>query len=239
MPENNRKIPKYQIIENDIIDKINTGIYSTNDSLPTELELSEKYQCSRVTVRQALSNLAYRGYIIKNQGSGSYVNKSNTIQRTPIIKSFTEEMDDLGKTASSKVLTFNITTAGSTMANILGIHENDQIYYIERIRFADGMPMLFEKTFMAIDLHPEISLKVLQGSKYRYAEEHGFTIDWAYQNIAPIYPPDYIAQELKISTNQSILRVANTTYTPEGIVFDYTELYLNTEVYQLNIIKRR
>lgn len=239
MKEDPRKVPKYQIIENDIIDKINTGLYSTDDPLPTEAELSETYDCSRVTVRQALSNLAYKGFIYKNQGSGSFINKTKTIQRTPFLKSFSEDIIDLGKKPKSIVVTFNITQAGNTIANLLGICPNEKIYYIERTRFADDIPVLFEKTFMSVDLHPEISIKVLQSSKYQYADEHNLTVDYAYQNISPIFPPEYIARELKISEKQPILRIANTTYMADNKVFDYTELYMNTDFYQLNIIKKR
>lgn len=239
MKENYEKIPKYQIIENDILDKINQGIYPPESALPTEAELVQIYGCSRVTIRQALNNLAYKKFIYKKHGSGSFVSKSLAIQRTPLLKSFTEDMEEMGKTASSIVNTFNITKAGKTLSEILSIQPDDRVYYIERIRMADGKPIMFEKTFMSVDLHPEMSIKILESSKYKYADEHGLSVDYAYQNISPIFPPEYIANELHISTKQPILRIANTTYLKDGRVFDYTELYMNTEFYQLNIIKKR
>lgn len=238
MNENN-KVPKYQLIENDIIDKINFGIYHEEQALPTEAELSKQYECSRVTVRQALSNLAYKGFILKTQGSGSFVKKSRTIQRTPLLKSFTEDILEMGKKPSNKIVTFNVTVAGNTIASLLKIKPNDMIYYIERTRYADEDAVLFEKTFMSVNLHPELSIKVLQGSKYKYADEHNLTVDYAHQNIAPIFPPEYIADQLQISSRQPILRVSNTTYTHDGTVFDYTELYMHPELYQLNIVKKR
>ncbi len=234
-----QKIPKYQIIENDIIDKINNGFYNLNESLPTENELSKIYECSRVTVRQALSNLVYKGFIVKNQGSGSFVNQAKTLQRTPYLKSFSEDMIELGKTPSSVVKTFNITKAGKTMASTLQISEHDSIYYIERTRMADGIPMLFERTFMSVDLHPEMSIQILRGSKYKYGDERGLFIDYSHQNIAPIFPSEYIADELGVSIKQPILRISNYTYLKDGRVFDYTELYLQPDLYQLNIIKKR
>lgn len=235
----NKKIPRYQQIENDLIDKIHTGVYVTDDLLPTEHELAKEYECSRVTVRQALKNLSQKGIITTTQGSGSYVNKHQMIQRTPLLKSFSEDMVDLGKTPSSNIKSFNIIEAGNTIANILGIEPTDQIYYIERTRFADDIPVLFEKTFMSVDLHPELSLKILQGSKYKYGDRFGLAVDHAYQNIAPIFPPEYIAKELNLLENQPILRVSNTTYMTNGKIFDYTELYMHPELYQLNIIKKR
>lgn len=233
------KIPKYQIIENDIIEKINSGIYNTNDVLPTEHEMTKIYDCSRVTVRQALSNLAYNGYINKNQGSGSYVQGSKSIQRTPLLKSFSDDIYELGKTPSSFINSFSVTTAGKTIASILQIDENDEVYYIERTRCADGIPLLFEITFMSVKLHPELSIKVLNGSKYKYADEHGLTVHYSHQNITPIFASNYIAEKLNISTKQPIIKIQNPTYMKNNQVFDYTELYLHPELYQLNIIKKR
>ena len=231
--------PKYQLIENDIIDKINRGVYVADEQLPSEAQLAQEYHCSRVTVRQALSDLAYKGHIYKRKGSGSFVNQSNLIERSPFIKSFTTEMAELGKKVTSNVKTFTITVAGKTLASILKIKPTDQIYYIERVRYADDQPIMFEKTFMSVALHPDMSIKVLQTSKYRYADEHGLSPEIANQVISPIFPPDYIAQELNINPKAPIIRISNVTTMKNGNVFDYTELYLNSDLYQLNIIKRR
>lgn len=233
------RVPKYRIIENDIIDKINTGVYSANQSIPTEAQLSKVYSCSRVTIRQVLSNLAYKGFITKAQGCRTIVNIEKSISRSPLLMSFSEDMKSKGKIPSTKVVAFNITEAGRTVSSLLKIKPADRVYYIERLRFADSVPILFEKTFMSVDLHPDISVKILEGSKYEYADKHGFIIDYAYQTITPIFPPDYIAVELNIPTSQPILRVSNPTIMVNGDVFDYTELYMNSELYQLNIIKKR
>lgn len=231
------KVPKYHLIENDILDKINSGIYEAGTALPSEAELSAMYNCSRVTVRQALGNLAYKGFIKKIQGSGAYVNRPKLIQRNPFIKSFSEDMEEQGKKPRTTVNAFSVIPAGKQVASLLGIEDTDPIYYIERTRFADDDALMYERTYMAVALHPDISMKILQGSKHRYAEEHGLNIEYASQNITPIFAPDYIAEALKISTKQPILKVVNTTYIKDGRVFDHTELFLHPELYQLNMIK--
>lgn len=231
-------ISKYKIIENDIIDKINLEIYLPDQPLPTEYELTEIYHCSRVTVRQALCNLENRGFIRKEHGSGSFVNKTKTIQRTPQLKSFTEDIEELGKVPKSVVHAFNILKAGNEMSRILNLSTNDQIYYIERTRFANDDPVLFERTFMSVALHSTLSMSHLLGSKFKYAKECNFKIDYAHQNISPIFPSEYIAKELRIAVDQPIIRIINITYCEDGTVFDYTELYLHPELYQLNIVKK-
>ncbi len=232
-------LPKYKTIEIEIIDKINSGKYLANELLPTEHELAEMYACSRVTVRHTLSNLENKGFIRKAHGSGSYVNKTKAIQRTSLLKGFTEEMLELGKNPKSIVHTFNVTKAGNEMSRILEIRPDDQIYYIERTRYADNDPVVFERTFMSVELHPNLTMNHLLSSKYKYSEEKNLLIDFSNQNITPIFPPDYIAKELGISNDQPIIRIINITHLTDGTIFDYTELYFHTDRYQLNIIKKR
>lgn len=230
---------KYQLIEKDIIDKIGQGIYTPNRPLPTEAELTKMFNCSRVTVRQALSNLVNKGYITKTQGSRSFVKGGKMFQKSPLIKSFTEDMETIGKTPSTKIVSFSITEAGSSVAHLLGIKPTDSVYYIERTRNADGVPVMFEKTFMSVTMHPDLTVNALGGSKLKYGEDHGMIVEYTTQNISPIFPPLYIANELGISEKDPILRVINVKYLEDNRIFDYEELYINSELYQMNIVKRR
>ena len=188
MKTRNLKIPKYQIIENDIIDKINHKVYKHGDAIPSEAELCKQYNCSRVTVRQALGNLAYKGFIKKVQGSGAFVERAKVIQRDPFIISFTDDMTAQGKKVKSEVDAFSIITPGETVSKILKIKPTDSIYFIERTRFADDDAIMFERTFMSVDLHPNISVNVLKNSKYQYAEDEGLDIEYSIR-ILPLYLP--------------------------------------------------
>ena len=58
-----KRIAQYKQIENDLLEKINLGYYQKDDMIPTELELSNTYHVSRVTVRRATDNLVARGLL--------------------------------------------------------------------------------------------------------------------------------------------------------------------------------
>lgn len=68
-----KKKPLYQVILNDIKKDILDGLYQVNDQIPTELELSEKYDVSRITSKRALAELENEGYIYRLRGKGSFV----------------------------------------------------------------------------------------------------------------------------------------------------------------------
>ncbi len=75
---------KYEKIYNEIIDDINQSILRVGDSLPSENELSIRFDTSRVTVRRALTQLEYNGIIMKQQGKESIV-VNNTIKSKTVL----------------------------------------------------------------------------------------------------------------------------------------------------------
>lgn len=57
----------------DLRNQIATGVLGPGDQLPTETELMDAYECSRIVPQQALAMLAAEGLIIKRHGKGSFV----------------------------------------------------------------------------------------------------------------------------------------------------------------------
>lgn len=64
----------YEIIQNDIIRKIQTGVYQEGDRIPSEKELIDAWNVSRTTATKALTELSLNGYIYRIQGKGSFAN---------------------------------------------------------------------------------------------------------------------------------------------------------------------
>ncbi|HAH62585.1 MAG TPA: hypothetical protein DCL73_10880 [Treponema sp.] len=73
----------YEKIIADIQEKIIDNTYALNDRIPTEFELAEQYQVSRITSKRALEELKNEGYIYRKQGSGSYVSDAFKYRKNP------------------------------------------------------------------------------------------------------------------------------------------------------------
>lgn len=71
------KQPLYKIIYGDLQQLIESGKLAPESQVPTEMELSEKYQVSRITSKRALTELENEGYIYREQGRGSFVKNRN------------------------------------------------------------------------------------------------------------------------------------------------------------------
>ena len=65
--------PLYMQLKEKIVEKIHTGQWVAGSKIPTEHQLCQEYQLSRITVRQALESLANDGYIVRQQGRGTFV----------------------------------------------------------------------------------------------------------------------------------------------------------------------
>jgi GntR family transcriptional regulator, arabinose operon transcriptional repressor len=75
----------YQKIYNDLIEGINSNKFPTGSRLPSEKELSDQYNVSRITSKKALEMLAEQNIITRKPGKGSYVIKNTSAEGTDII----------------------------------------------------------------------------------------------------------------------------------------------------------
>ena len=72
----NMAIPKYQYIKDELKNKIISGQFASGDKFYTEAELIAMYDVSSITVVRALNDLAKDGYIVRQQGKGTFVSRA-------------------------------------------------------------------------------------------------------------------------------------------------------------------
>ena len=71
----------YKKIYDDLLEAIEKGIYPPGSKLPSEKELMEQYNVSRITSKKALEMLADRNIIVRMPGKGSFVLEENEQDR--------------------------------------------------------------------------------------------------------------------------------------------------------------
>src|SRR5689334_1084850 len=94
-------VPLYHQVKTWILGGIENGLWRPDERLPSEDELADKFSVSKITVRQALRDLAQLGYIRREQGRGTFVQRPPLIEGPRKLTSFTEEMRRQGVTATS------------------------------------------------------------------------------------------------------------------------------------------
>ena len=98
-------IPLYFQLKELILAEIKEGHYKSGDLIPTEKEISDAFQISRTTVRQAITELVQEGRLYRVKSKGTYVAQPKITQEfIRKIESFNDQMYRSGMTPSTEVL---------------------------------------------------------------------------------------------------------------------------------------
>ena len=140
-------IPLYQQVIDIIKNEINSGAYKAGARIPNEFELAESYKVGRVTVRRAIEELVQQGYLTKRQGKGTFVNApklKRKIRQKDDVQSFSDACRANGMEPGACVISRKILPADSTEAQFFGVPVGTDLICVERVRTADGVPVMLE-----------------------------------------------------------------------------------------------
>lgn len=225
---------KYQIIEEFIKTNIENGNFKSGETIYSELKLAEMFKVTRITVRQAISNLVSEGYLYKIKGSGTYVSNKKLTKDSLGLTSFTEDIKLLDKTPDSKVLNMEIIEASETYAKRLKINYKDLVFKIERIRYADNEPWGYEVVIRPFHFTPNLKIEDNEKSMFEYLKNNGINISYSDQTIEALLAHKKTANHLGIKVGDPILLIRSITYLEEGIPLQYTKSFYRGDRYKFS-----
>ena len=230
-------MPIYKKIIDYIEKCIKNGVYIRGGAIPSEQELCEMFQCSRMTVRKALDELVSTGILFKAQGKGAFV---STIEydRLYSLKGFTQIMKEQGYEASSEVLSFEQVPASDEIARKLRIIEGDMVYSLARIRKASGVALSIEQVYLpAIELPDLEKYEFSTCSLYETMErEYGLRIERAVQTINTVEVTGEQAQILFQKDQRVALRSFSIGYDKNSKPIEYEIALYNGYKYSIDVI---
>lgn len=130
---------KYRQVEEFIKSGIADGSLKVGSKIMTEEQLGRRFGFSRMTVNKALLNLSKEGYIERIPGKGSFVRTAQVVKPSDSSRSFTEDMEAIGKKAGSQLLSYEVIRGedAPSVAEKLGLADDDLIHYFARLRTGD------------------------------------------------------------------------------------------------------
>ena len=121
---NNNTIYKYSQLYDILLEKILANEWKANDKMPTERELSIRYNVSRVTVRDTLNRLAQAGYIYRIQGKGTFVSVRKIEKKLTKLYTLRKRFEEKGVVHEVKTLQFEVISPSDDIREKLEIIEN-------------------------------------------------------------------------------------------------------------------
>ncbi|OLP65329.1 HTH-type transcriptional repressor YvoA [Bacillus pumilus] len=227
-------IPMYHQIMENLKKQIEDGTLAPDTLIPSEREYAERFGISRMTVRQALSNLVNEGYLYRQKGKGTFVSREKFEQPLQGLTSFTEDMRQRGLKASSELLDFNKIACPAHLFSSLQLADSDAVFELKRIRFANDEPMAIETSYIPEKFAGTLTKEHLTGSLYEYIENHtGLAIAHATQELEANVATKGEAHLLSITTGAPVLSITRTTYLQNDLPFEYVLSVYRGDRYKL------
>ncbi|HFI0916784.1 GntR family transcriptional regulator [Streptococcus suis] len=228
-----------------LVDKLEVAIrerMAPNDKLFSERELTQVYGVSRITVRLALQELEKRGLVYKKHGKGTYVSEiSDTAVDLSQAYSFTEQMKKIGKVPRTSILSFKLVKASDYIAQHLQLSQGEEVFEVERLRLADEVPMMLERTYVPASLFPALTaIRMREKPLYEiFLEDYGQTIRLAEEEFYASIALDNEAKILGIPSNSPVLHLVRKTYNDKNRIIEFTFSIARADQFRYKISHQR
>jgi GntR family transcriptional regulator len=234
-------IPYYYQIERILEESIEKGDYKVNDFLPSERELSSKFNVSKITIRKALSNLEFKGLIKKVKGKGSIIRNKKIEGRilNKMIGTF-NDLSEMGFEIKNQILSRDVSVANEEVRKRLNIAEGEEVLGFERLRLIDNEPYQYSKSFIPEKLVPDFDLDIITGrSLYEVLEnKYRLKINKITRVVEAEIASALDSKMFKVKEGFPILAFQNIAYINknEPIEFSYNRIRGDLSKFQIDIV---
>ncbi|WP_219834983.1 GntR family transcriptional regulator [Paenibacillus sp. R14(2021)] len=220
--------PLYAQIANIVKDRILHGVYPVGTNIPTEPQLEDEFQVSKVTVRGAIKLLAQDGYVETGSGKGTKVIRSTSASKLSKLKRFTEVLVEEGHRIHKQL--FHAEHAGNEEGSMAHRLFGERCLRIERLYHLNDEPYIHYTHYLSSKA-ANIELSDLNAqSLYGLLEEQGVSLDkYRDEFSVSASPPASVLAALRIEEGTPLLKRSRFAYDESGDLIEYSEGFYHTE----------
>jgi len=229
--------PLYYQLKNILKSRILSNELKGNQRLPTETELCMEYNVSRVTVRQALSELMKEGLIYRDRGRGTFVTEGAELKR-PELKGSIENLIASAKGSRIRVLSYKEILPPPHIAKILQLRKTEKVFRLELVRFIRKGPFGYSFIYFPFSLGKIISLNELNEMTeiITFVEEKLKTKAYRAKQAIDVGVADRVlAENLSVEPKTPLLIIERNYYTRKGSVMFVATTYFRPDLYKYEI----
>jgi GntR family transcriptional regulator len=226
-PHRKAQRPLWERVSDRLHLDIEHGAPAVGERLPSEAELSRRYDVSRVTLRMALAHLEKRGIVHPQAGRGWFVGRvqerkppvdERPVSEEPgVLQSFTEMAASRGLIAGAAVLECVSRPAELDEAEDLGIAPGAVVLSLRRLRKLDGIAVAVDHSLVPSALLPGVGEEDFRdASLYSALRRHGVTPQRADYEVQAIAADAEVAQLLGVDPGAPLLSARQVCLDDQG-----------------------
>ncbi|MDI7259611.1 MAG: GntR family transcriptional regulator [Thermodesulfobacteriota bacterium] len=245
MLKNNESTPLYEQLKKILRQQIEEGEFKPDQLIPSERILCQKYHTSRITVRQAISEMINEGMLYRKQGKGTFVSKRKINQGLTRIINFTRTVLDLGMKPSTRVLGNEVLPADFQIAKILDISITNQILKLRLLGVGDGEPLVSYESSFPLAIGKKMAREAIKREKKGisfstydlYGESVGLFPGMVNQTFEATVADESLASLMHVEKGGAIFMITSVFFTTDHRPLEFRKAMYRGDRYKFYITR--
>jgi GntR family transcriptional regulator len=233
-PDRRRAEPLWHQAEMALRSMIEKGEWPAGSQIPNEDRLSAMLGISRITLRHALRNLEEAGLLRREHGRGTFVRSATMVAGARGLTSFTSEMQSLGMTVGTRVLSADVIPATDQIADAIEMRSGEPVLRLRRLRLGNDMPIGIQTAHLPLALVPGLEQDAVHVSSLYETLKARYGIVPTKANevyrVGTVSAED--AELIQLAAGTPAFVVERTTYSSRG-AFEFTTSTMRADRYEI------
>ncbi|MGG3466148.1 GntR family transcriptional regulator [Neobacillus pocheonensis] len=224
-----------------IYDLINNE-FEPMQKIPSEQKLSEQLGVSRNTVREAIRTLEQEGILLSRHGVGNFVIGSKKSLKTTIttLESSTNIINAHGYIPGTKNVVSKVIEVPEDVKCQLMLDDNKNVFYIERVRTADGEAVVYVEDYIPYKGGMELEYKdTYHESLLEYLEKFDYKVSFSICTLKAVISDEKTEKKLDLIEKSALLLLKQIHYSTAGVPVLYSDSYYLSDKFEFNVVRKR
>lgn len=215
-------IPLYHQLYGLLKQRIVSGSLAEGAQLPTEAELAEGFNISRITAKRGMDLLASEGLIARRRGKRSSVvhQAPKTDLDAPLV-GMLQRLAGMSRETRVKVLHIDHRTATPNIRAELGVQDSEKVHYLTRVRYdAQGVPFAYYESWTRGIKQGFTASQIEKRQRFDIMAENGHRISHIEQFLSAASASPLVAELLELHAGDPVLTLVRHSYDEAGLLVD-------------------
>ncbi len=209
--------------------------------LPSERELADTYDVSRITVRQALDLLAREGLIRRRRGrlGGTFVADGAATPKTVKLTGSFDALFSRKHTSAVQILAFESRSSNADIAAALRVPVGSRVKYIERVLETASGPIAYVRNFLPLAVGRRLTRRDLTRMMLQEAlRKHGVRLARVQDEVEASLADARVARLLDIRAGRPVLSLRRVFLDATDTPLNLTLLLIASDRYTMTLTLR-
>jgi GntR family transcriptional regulator len=243
LPNRSRQTTRPNTTRDELLAWIARGKIGPGGQLPPEPQLAGELGVSRPTLREALRSLQDEGLVTRSRGAGTFLSHRPRLRNNLDVNfGVSDAIRQAGMEPGYRGAVTSIEAASAAERERLSLGAGEQVVLVERVRTADGRPVVFTRDILPVRLledRPEVIQRLASGSVYDIMERDlGLVIHHGVASFAPVRASKLLASKLCVSRGTLLLYLSQVDYDQEGRAILSSHEHHLADAFEFTLVRR-